>query len=140
VTAKEYLNRAYRQKLRVDNVRMQIEIMRGAAEQTGGIEYGERVDHTRNPSGIEDAIIRLMAEEDKLRKETYELICLQSENADLINTLEDSRQRCILTYRYIGFKRWEEISKSMGYSPRWVLKQHGFALSHLDKEVENGIR
>ena len=134
--AKEFLERAYRQKLRVESIQMQVELIRSSAEQTGSIQYGERVSHTRNVTAMEDAVIRLMAEEEKLKNASGTLIRFQAENAELINTLDDSRQRAVLTRRYIGFETWERIAENMHYSTRWVLKQHVIALKKLDQKEE----
>ncbi len=140
MTSKEYLGRAYRQKLKLESLQMQIEMIRTAAEQTGSMQYGERVSHSRNVAAMEDSVIRIMEKEELLRTESSELIRLLAENTDLINTLEDVRQRAILSRRYIGFESWENIAANMCYTERWVLKQHGLALELLDKrEVLNGV-
>ena len=141
MTAEEYLGRAYQQQRRIEDLKMQVEVLRSAAERTGSVQYEEKVSHSLNTGAVEDSIVRLMETEEKLKKARIELVLRLADNIDMINKLENDKQRTILSRRYIGFENWTQIADNMGYSTRWVRKQHAMAIDALNRcEVsENGV-
>ena len=52
----------------------------------------------------------------------------KAEALSYILRLEDDEYQTLLILRYLQLMNWEEISKEMHYSKRWLYKMHGTAL------------
>lgn len=70
-----------------------------------------------------------------------ETIAELSERRDLvenaINSINDTRIRDVLRYRYLSGMNYKKIATKMYYSERWVIKLHGMGLSMLRRENKN---
>lgn len=90
-------------------------------------------DYCAEHSGniVEDAYIKLIeyaaAEDAALRQ----LITARRKAEQLISALTDSKQREVITRRYIIGQRWEDIAESMHYSRQHVTRLHGYALQNM---------
>lgn len=56
------------------------------------------------------------------------LVDLKREIIDCIRMVVKPEYKTILELRYLSFKGWAEIAKSMGYEMRYLLKLHRLAL------------
>ncbi len=75
-----------------------------------------------------------IADYDKLlEEEIINLIRNQQETNRLINTLEKSEYRAILTDYYINGYTWDRVADLNGYSTQHIYELHGKALKILEK-------
>ena len=72
----------------------------------------------------------LAAVEERKNRET-ELSKIYEETEKAIDTLEDQKEKKVLTLIYIGGKDWKRIAKDMAYSERQVLRIHGNAVDKM---------
>ena len=77
----------------------------------------------------ENNIIKLIELENKINAKIDRLIDYQSKMHDLINSVDNTRYRTLLTERYINCKTWEEIAAEFKFKDvRHIYRLHGEAL------------
>ena len=77
----------------------------------------------------ENNIIKLIELENKINAKIDRLIDYQSKMHDLINFIDNTRYRTLLTERYINCKTWEEIAAEFKFKDvRHIYRLHGEAL------------
>lgn len=80
----------------------------------------------------ENNIIKLIDLENKINAKIDRLIDYQSKMHDLINSVDNTRYRTLLTERYINCKTWEEIAAEFKFKDvRNVYILHGKALKEI---------
>ena len=144
MTAKEYLEQAYRLDQQINSKLQQVENLRSLTEQVTMAYGGEAVSHTRNVTSLQDTIVRLMEAEEELNHEIDRLIELKAEIARIIAQVHNDSYRLILEKRYLCYLPWEQIAVDLNYTRRWVLTKHDRAVALIEKlikeqEVRNGI-
>ncbi len=136
MTAKEYLNQAYKLERRIKIKQEQIEALRANTQKLTATYGADQVSHSRNVTSQEDGVLRLVEATDEFNAMLDEMLRLQVEIASLINRVKNEDHCLILTKRYLRYQSWDEIAACMNYSSRWVQQQHGYAL----KAVEQVLR
>lgn len=144
MTAKEYLEQAYRLDQQINSKLQQVENLRSLTEHVTMAYGGEAVSHTRNVTSLQDTIVRLMEAEEELNHEIDRLIELKAEIARIIAQVHNDSYRLILEKRYLCYLPWEQIAADLNYTRRWVLTKHDRAVALIEKlikeqEVRNGI-
>lgn len=131
MTAKEYLQRAYRidRKIKLDTEKL-------AAARSA--LYGKTARYDSDGSkpvpcgnGTESAVLRVMELEERLDREIDELTAKRQEIELTVNAVPDEVQREVLTRRYLLYQKWEVIAEEMNYGVRHVHKIHLIALQCL---------
>lgn len=79
-------------------------------------------------NSIETAIENILEIEKELKQRIRELIRTRRRIDRVIRAVEDSTLREVLERRYIDGTKWEEISETMGYEKRWIMRLHKKAL------------
>lgn len=128
MTAREYLSRAYRLDQRINSKLQQIDSLRSLTQKVTQSFDNEAVSRTRNPSSMEDAIIRLMEAESELNRQIDDLIETKLLIGKLIDEVHNENYKLILEKRYLCFLNWNQIAEEMQYSRRWVQQKHERAL------------
>lgn len=132
MTAKEYLNQAYRLDQRVDQKLMLIESLRSMTQKVTSSHKDNVVTYTHNVTSLEDTIIRLMEAETELNQQIDALVDLKREIMKSINALNNIDLELVIMKRYLHYLSWEEIAREMRFSVRWVHSLHTRALTELD--------
>lgn len=128
MNAKEYLSQAFIIDQRIDSKLEQVSSLRALAEKVT-VSYGqERVMSTRQPSPIENAIVKLIELENEINDDIDKLVDLKKTIMDRIASVKSDENRLILELRYLSFKTWEDIAEIMNYSYRQVHRIHSEAL------------
>lgn len=87
-------------------------------------------------SQTEDAVLKLQA----LERDICDLIVDYVDDIrlaeQLINDLTDTRQRDILTFRYMNGWSWQKIASLMNYERTQIWRIHGVALMLLDNKLK----
>ena len=141
MTAKEVLSQAYLMEMQIqskqDQIRTYRELLTGLNAHLGD----EPVKHTRNVEIIQDTILKIMAEEEKLNLQIDELVDKKREISAVIQQVRNVVYRLILEKRYLNFQMCEEISGDLHYSIRTVQRLHSKALDIvqgiLDSEADH---
>lgn len=129
MTAKEYLNQAYRLNELIASDVEELERLRDLAVRITGINYGERVQSSRDP---DPPFIRYLDDiremEKKLQRELCALVELKKQITGSLERIEDREERLVLTYRYLDNRTWEQIASLLNVSDRTVHRVHASAL------------
>ena len=136
MTAKEYLNQAYRLNQLVNSKMEQIENLRALSEKVTTSYSAEQVSHSRNVTSLEDTIVRIMAAQEDLNRQLDEVVRLQVEISSLIGKVQNANYSQILIKRYLRFMPWNRIASDLGYSRSWVLKKHEQAIRVVEKLLQ----
>jgi len=104
---------------------------REMAMQATGRTDAIRTSGTGDRSKVEKYVLELWDVHNELQQEIARLMKLSRAAEKKIMKLEDDRLRAILELRYLCGMTWEEISKKLNFTLRWVHKLHKEALESL---------
>ena len=129
MTAKEFLNQAYRLNELIDSDVEELERLSDLATRISGPNIGERVQTSRNP---DPPFVRylddIMDMEQKIHRELCELVVLKKKITESLEKMENREERLLLTYRYLDNRTWEQIASMLSVSDRTVHRIHASAL------------
>ena len=140
MTAKEYLNQAFKLDQQINSKLEQLEVLRSMTQKITVSYGGETVTHSRNLTSLQDTVVRMMEAEEAINKEIDKLVDLKMEIGTLISKVKHTDYRLILEKRYLSFRSWEQIAADMHYSLRWLHTMHGRALNVVEKLLNDGRR
>ena len=95
------------------------------------------MSRTRNVTSLEDAIIRLMEEEESLNAAIDRLVDLKREVSGVLKQIDDTDCQLLLELRYLCYRSWEDIAEVMHMHIRTVYKVHGRALLKVEAILQN---
>ncbi len=132
MTAREYLNQAYRLEQRMALDRERLEDLRTLSSSVGSPGLEPR----RNPNCPTEAsfvniVHRIVDQEEKVARELKLLVKLKIEIQEVIDRLPDTDERLVLTYRYLKSMSWSQIADRLYVNERTVRRWHGNGLSHI---------
>ena len=137
MTAKEYLNQAKTLDQRINVKLDRVSRLRAMTHKITASLDGEQVSRTRNVTSLEDAIIRLMEEEESLNAAIDRLVDLKREVSGVLKQIDDTDCQLLLELRYLCYRSWEEIAEVMHMHIRTVYKVHGRALLKVEAILQN---
>lgn len=70
--------------------------------------------------------------EKKILKKRYNRLQKQQEIRNRIERMEDENEKDVLTYRYLGGMKWEDIAVKMGYTWQHIHRIHSSALKNFN--------
>ena len=129
MTAKEYLNQAYKIDRKINLNIEKINSMkaslygRGVSYESDGSGHG-----TPNPL---PAVQKVLEYEERINEEIGKLVDKRLEIEATINKVNDEVLREILVRRYLNYQKWDRIAIEMHRDLRWIYRLHGRALSKL---------
>lgn len=136
MTAKEYLNQAYRlNELIASNIR-QIEKLRESATNISIGSFDSKVQGG-NSSGFANACDKIIDLQKEIEKDTDQMISLLHEIRTTINKIENADEKLLISLRYLEFKNWTEIADKMGYAERHAKRIHGKALCSVENILKD---
>ena len=128
MTAKEYLNQAYRLDVKI---RLELEQLR-ELNAVSAIAARPLSDMPKAPNrnlhSQEDLVCRILNMETEINARLEALISLKAEIRRTVDAVEDEDCRLVLIMRYLCFYSWERIAAELGYSVRTALRVHKKAL------------
>lgn len=140
--AKEFLSRAYLLELQIQTMMQQIEKLRAIASRVSGGIRKDVVKHDRKTTGMEDTVLKIVEEEEKLTQKIDELVDIKREIREVLDRVEDLSQRLVLEKRYLLFQDWETIRIDFGFTRMWTINRHKMALETvqqiLDEQEKGG--
>lgn len=139
LSAKSYLNQAYRLECKLKLQRRRIEElqdMRGSVSSPGFDEY---ISGTKkNEAPFISIIEKIWEYEEKESKRMALLLALREQIRECIDKMENPDEALVLEHRYLYNLSWCEIGKEMYVDERTVRRWHNKALAHF-KVPENPI-
>lgn len=129
MTAKEYLQQAYRLNELIDSDVHELERLRDLAGRISSPNFGERVQSSRN---LDAPFVKylgdIMEMEEKIQKELCRLVVLKKQILAVLESVADREERLLLTYRYLNNESWEQIAEDLSVSMSTVHRIHASAL------------
>ena len=134
MTAKEYLNQAYRLNELIESNLKELEKLEALATHiTSGDTSKDRVQgglETHDMLG--DTMAKIVDLKKKINAEIDKYIDLKKEIREVINGVQNMRDMLLLRYRYSEFLTWEQIAEKMNYSLRQVYRFHDEAIEEIE--------
>lgn len=127
----EKLDRRLARELRnLDKLRSSAEYRSPNFEGGCGSGSGDRMS---------ESVSRIIEQEERVQQltDTYTRKFLEIEHA--IKELGNDKQEEVLELRYLHYKKWEEIARTMNYSLDNVYKLHGKALQKITLNYSNQL-
>lgn len=115
MTAKEYLNQAYRLDQRINSKLEQVLSLRELTTKATATMSDMPSGGTRNVYRMQDIIGKIVDLENEINRDIDELIDLKREMVAAIKAVVDPECQTLLELRYLCFKTWEQIAVALGY-------------------------
>ena len=131
MTALQYLQQARSIPIQLNAMAEQLERLRSAAEYIAPRLSDMPKSATRNVRAGEDAIIRVMDFEERMKTQ-YEKL---AEINETINSVTDPILQALLVKRYVSGKSWALISSELSYSAAQVYRLHSAALEEVERLI-----
>ena len=129
MTAKEYLNQAYRLDQRIRSKQEQISALNDLATSCSASMTGMPRNPNKGGSRMADAVCKIVDLQDSIATDMQELVELKAEIIATIKAVDCIEYQLILEKRYISGKSWPEIAVNLGYKMRHLYKLHDEALA-----------
>jgi DNA-directed RNA polymerase specialized sigma subunit len=131
---KEWLNRLWKLHRKIEVEQEYITRLKSAVE-ISPLAESDGGKRQINPDKIQMTLERIEDAEKKLKDFKADFNVAFHQIQDAINTLSDRDAGKILTYRYIDFCSWDEISRIMYFSKPYLYKHHKAALEEIEKYI-----
>ena len=135
MTAKEYLNQAYRLNELIESNLKELEKLEALATHiTSGDTSKDRVQgglETHDMLG--DTMAKIVDLKKEINAEIDKYIDLKKEIREKIMLVQNDTEKLILKYRYIDFLKWEQIAVQLNFTFQWVHVLHKIALGSFKK-------
>ncbi len=132
MTAKEYLQQAYKLDRLIDSHLEEVRSLRDLATGLSSPALGEKVQSSVSGDAsfvkTVESIIRM---ENRINKEIDQLVALKEQIHDTIAAVSDPRERIILRGRYIDGKTERYLAADLGLDERTVRRLQKHALENL---------
>lgn len=139
MTAKEFLQQVFIAYQEADSKLEQIARLQSLATRTTTVLRSTPCGNgTSLTSRVEQAVLAIEGQSDKLADELKHFMQVRDEVADAIAKVPDDSERRILEYRYLAFLTWKEISHAMKVGLRYVYKLHERALKNFSEQFTKG--
>lgn len=126
---KEFLMSYQKEKRRVRRLEEQLEELRRNKMSPSVTNDG--MPHGTDKKDLSDYAVKVDEIEQELVAARYNRICAFQEVQRRIESMEDEREKDLLTYRYLKGLKWEEVCVRMDYKWRQVHRIHAKALKNL---------
>ena len=92
---------------------------------------------TRNVHKMEDTVIKIVDLQREINNDIDGLVDFKRELTTVINKVADPELRSLLTLRYLGFKKWEDVALEMGYSVQHIYRLKKKAIAAVEIKDES---
>ncbi len=133
MTAKEYLEKAYRLNQVIDIKLEEVSALRSLTTRVTTAFGEDKIKTSKKRSPMEDVLVRLMDLENEVNIDIDRLISLKKEIIETINQVDDYTLRLVLAMRYINHKSWEDIADDLLYDVRTIYRFHKQGLKEIEK-------
>lgn len=129
MTAKEYLDQAYRLDQRINSKLEQVLSLRDlTTKATATMSDTPGGGGSRNVFKMQDIIAKIIDLENEINADIDQLVDLKREMVAAIKAVENPEYQTLLELRYLCFKTWEQIAVEMNYSIQHIYRLRDRAL------------
>lgn len=131
MTAREYLEQAYRLNQRIQSKQEQIQSLNDLATRCTATMTG--MPHSPNHGGsqLADTISKIVDLQNVIAADMEALVNLKADISATIRAVSNVEYQLILEKRYICEKPWPEIAVELGYNMRHLYRLHDAALEKI---------
>lgn len=130
MTAREYLNQAYRLDQRINSKLEQVMSLRDLTTKATAT-MSDMPGGSRNVYKMQDIIGKIIDLENEINADIDQLVDLKREMVSAIKAVEDPEYQTLLELRYLCFKTWEQIAVEMDYSIQHIYRLRDKALTQI---------
>lgn len=132
MTPKEYLKQAYRLDMLIKAMNQEIEELRRLSTTVQSLQYGERVQTSRNTEArFVKILFRIEEYEEQIAKKMDQHVKLKKQISEVINAIDNPDEKLVLHLRYIQGETWESIGETLFVDERTVRRWHSKALNKI---------
>ena len=128
MTAKEYLNQAYRLDQRINSKLEQVMSLRDLTTKATATMSDMPSGGSRNAYRMQDIIGKIIDLENEINRDIDTLVNLKRELVATIKAVSDPECQTLLELRFLCFKTWEQIAVEMDYSIQHIYRLRNRAL------------
>ena len=128
MTAKEYLEQAYRLDQRIQSKQEQVDSLNDLATRCTAAMTGMPHSPNRGSSPMADTVCKIVDLQEAIAADMQTLVDLKAGIMHTISMVQNVEYQLILEKRYITGKTWPEIAVELGYNTRYLQKLHEAAL------------
>lgn len=128
MTAKEYLDQAYRLDQRINSKLEQVLSLRELTTKATATMSDMPGGGSRNVYRMQEIIGKIVDLENEINADIDQLVDLKREMVEVIKAVKNPEFQTLLELRYLCFKTWEQIAVDMQYSTRNIYKLHDSAV------------
>ena len=132
MTAKEYLNQAYRLDQRINSKLEQVLSLRELTTKATATLSDMPSGGSRNVYRMQDIIGKIVDLENDINRDIDALVDLKREMVTIIKSVADPECQTLLELRFLCFKTWEQITVEMNYGIDNIYRLHRKALKMVD--------
>ena len=137
--ASVFLGQAFRLELQVQTKLQQIADLRALASHVTSFTGNEPVSHTRDVTGMQNTIAKILEEEESLNARIDRLVDAKREIREVIAQVKNVTYQLILEKRHLCFESWPQIGEEMGHTDRWAQTKHLMALQVVQQILDRRI-
>jgi hypothetical protein len=131
MTAKDYLSQTWRINRMIDAKLEQVLELRELAKKASTTLSHTRPSGTRNVHSMEDVIIKILSLESDINSDIDNLLTLKQNITSTIKSISNPDYKVLLELRYLCFKAWDDIARTMNYGRKYIFRLHEYALSQV---------
>ena len=131
MTAKEYLNQAYRLDQRINSKIEQVASLNELATKCTSSLTGMPKAPNQATSTMAEAVTKIVDLQAEINRDIDALVDLKGEMRSKLEMVPAEDYKAILEMRYLCFMSWEQIAVDMGYDLRWLYRLQRRALSEV---------
>lgn len=133
MTAKQYLNQAYRLDQRINSKLEQVLALRGLTTKVTATMTDMPGSASPNVHRSQDIIVKIVDLENEINADIDRLVDLKREIVSVIKGVEDPECQTLLELRFLCFKTWEQIAVEMNYGIDNIYRLHRKAMKMVDE-------
>lgn len=134
--AQAFLGRAYKLDTKINVKLEQLEHYRSLAYKVTGTLKQDKISSGTQKSSLEDAIIKIVMEEEELNAAIDRFVNVKREISGVIELLGNDDEQILLELRYLCFNTWEQIAVKMNYGMSNVFRVHRNAIGNIEGILE----
>lgn len=133
MTAKKYLNQAFRLNDKINANQMELDRLQELAVSIPSFDLSkDRVQSGSVSDHIGYTVDKIVALQQVINAEIDRLIDLKAEIRQRLNRISNDDFRLIIQKRYLNFQKWEQIAVDLGVTSQWAHVLHKRALKDFE--------
>ena len=136
MTAREFLNQAYKLDQRINSKLEQMAVLNDLALKVTVTLTGMPHDPNKGGSRTADAIVKIIDLQEEINRDVDALVDIKRRIIHIIKAVDNIDCQLLLERRYLCYCTWEQIAVEMDYSIDNVFKLHRRSLRLVGQILE----